>query len=130
MKETSLALDTRNWLPKEDESIEDAKNRATHDFAAGSIEQRKGPPEERINTYIYVLDQNSQLCDEESGKRPTLKWETEADYLENAAFKAMEDWTAKDSSDNLAWFSPPSDRHGYTEADLLCSKKKQRKKKH
>ncbi len=123
IKETSLALNTRNWLPKYGETVEEAKKRTVNDFTAASLEQREAPLEERINTYIYVLDQNSQLCDKESGKRPTLRWETETDHLENTAFEAMEDWAAKDSSGNLAWFSPPSNRHRYTEARLVVLEK-------
>ena len=47
IRETSLALNTRNWLPREGESIEKAINRTTRDFAAASIEQREAAPEER-----------------------------------------------------------------------------------
>ena len=120
-KETPLALDTRNWLPKEGESIEDAKNRTTQDFAAGSIEQREAPFEERINTYSYVLSNKGQLCEPESGKRPALRMIKASDYLENHAFELMEFWAIQKFSKNLAWFSPPDEKHGYTEARLVVS---------
>ncbi|MBU0572784.1 hypothetical protein KKH23_02390 [Patescibacteria group bacterium] len=122
IKETSLALNTRNWLPKEGESVDRARNRATHDFAAASIEQRKAPPEERINTFIYILGKDGQLYDKETGEKPTLRWATETDHLENHAFQIMELWAREGSSENLAWFSPPDDKHGYTEARLVVSK--------
>jgi hypothetical protein len=76
IKETSLALNTKNWLPKEGESIEKARNRTTHDFAAALIEQKEAPPEERIHTYTYILGENGQLSDRETGEKPTLRWTT------------------------------------------------------
>lgn len=119
IKETLLALNTRNWCPKKGEPVKDAKNRATHDLTAASIEQREAPPEERINTYSYVLNKNGQLCDQETGKRPTLRWATESDHLENHAFLQIEHWAKEGLSKNLAWFSPPDGKHGYTEARLM-----------
>ncbi len=127
IKETSLALNTRNWLPKEGESIEKARNRATHDFAAASIEQREAAPEERINTYTYVLGENGQLYDKELGEKPTPRWITESDHLENHAFLAMERWAKEGLSENLAWFSPPDSNHEYTEARLVVSEIKKEK---
>ena len=127
IKETSLALNTRNWLPKEGESIEKARNRATHDFAAASIEQRKAAPEERINTYTYVLGENGQLYDKELGEKPTPRWITESDHLENHAFLEMERWAKEGLSENLAWFSPPDSNHEYTEARLVVSEIKKEK---
>lgn len=121
IKEASLALNTKNWLPKEGESIEKARNRAVHDFAAASIEQREANFEERINTYTYVLGKNGQLYDKETGEKPTLRWTTESDYLENHAFLIMERWAKEDLSNNLAWFSSPDNKHGYTEARLMIS---------
>ena len=131
IKETSLALNTRNWLPKEGESIKDAKNRATQDFAAGSIEQRKGPLEERINVYTYTLGEDGYLYGygKEVDKKPTLKWETKSDYLENHAFLIIERWAGEDSSKYLAWFSPPGNEHGYTETRLVVSEIKKEKEK-
>lgn len=123
MKETSLALNTKNWLPKEGESIKDAKNRATRDLAAGSIEQREGPPEERINTYPYIINNRGQLAEKETDKRPALRWVKESDYLENHGFLLMEHWAKEGFSKNLAWFSPPDEKHGYTEARLVVSER-------
>ena len=125
IKETLLALNTRNWCPKEGESVEDAKNRATHDLAAASIEQRKAPLEERINTYSYVVNNRGQLSEIKTGKRPALRWTTEADHLENHAFMLIEFWAKKGFSKNLAWFSPPSDKHGYTETRLVVSEREE-----
>ena len=127
IKETSLALNTKNWLPKEGESIEKAKNRATHDFAAASIEQKEAAPEEKINAYTYVLGENGQLYDKESGEKPTPRWITESDHLENHAFLAMERWAKEGLSENLAWFSPPNSNHEYTEARLVISEIKKEK---
>ncbi len=121
IKETSLALNTKNWLPKEGESIEKARNRAVHDFASASIEQREANLEERINTYIYVLSKDGRLYDKETNEKPTPRWITESDYLENHAFLIMERWAKEDLSKNLAWFSPPDSNHGYTETRLVVS---------
>lgn len=121
IKETSLALNTKNWLPKKGESIERTRNRATHDFAAASIEQRAANPEERINTYTYVLSENGQLYSEETGEKPTPRWITKSDHLENYAFLIMERWAKEGSSENLAWISPPDNKHGYTETRLVVS---------
>jgi hypothetical protein len=131
IKETSLALNTNNWLLKEGESIEDAKNRTTQDFAAGSIEQREGPPEERINVYTYTLGEDGHLYgyDEEGGKRPALRWEIKSDYLENHAFQIIERWAEEDSSKYLAWFSPPGNEDEYTETRLVISEIKKEKEK-
>ena len=129
IKETSLALNTRNWLPKEGESIDEAKNRATHDFAAASIEQREAPLEERINAYAYILGEDGHVYGygKEAGKRPSLRWETKSEYLENHAFLIMERWAREGSSKNLAWFSPPDNNHGYDETRLVVSEIKKEK---
>ena len=121
IKEISLALDTKNWLPKNGETIEEAKNRAVRDFAAASIEFREAPFEERINPYSYVLNNKGQLCEPKTDKRPSLSWTKESDYLENHAFELMEFWATQKFSKNLAWFSPPDEKHGYTEARLEVS---------
>ncbi len=127
IKETSLALNTKNWLPKEGESIEKARNRATHDFAAASIEQRKANFEERIYIYTYVLGEDGRLYEEDTSEKSTPRWTTESDYLENHAFLIMEHWARERSSENLAWFSPPDNNHGYTEARLVVSEIKKEK---
>ena len=121
IKETSLALNTKNWLPKEGESIEKARNRTTHDFAAASIEQKEAPPEERINTYTYTLNENGQLFSKETGEKPTPRWITKSDHLENHAFLIMERWAKEGPSENLAWISPPDNKHRYTETRLVVS---------
>jgi hypothetical protein len=121
IKETSLALNTKNWLPKEGESIEKARNRTIHDFAAASIEQKEAPPEERINTYTYILGENGQLYNQETGEKPTLRWTTKSDCLENHAFQLIERWAKEGQLEKLAWFSPPDNNHGYTEARLVVS---------
>jgi hypothetical protein len=123
MKEVCLALNTRNWLPKEDESVEDAKNRTIHDLASAAIEQREAPLEERINTYSYILGEKMQLFEKETGNRPVLRWAKESDQLENHAFLLMEHWAKEGFSKNLAWFSPPDEKHGYTETRLVVSER-------
>jgi hypothetical protein len=123
IKETLLAIYNINWCPKKGESVEEAKNRTIHDLAAASIEQREAPLEERINTYSYVLNKNGGLCDQETGKKPTLRRATESDRLENHAFMLIEFWAKEGFSKNLAWFSPPDNKHGYTEARLVISER-------
>lgn len=113
-----LALDTKNWLPKEGESIGQAIDRTVEDFASASIEQREAPPEEKINSEILFLNENGHLYDS-LGKRVKLRWETKSDYLENHAFMAIERWAKEAPSKNLAWVSPPSIEFGYDEARLM-----------
>lgn len=131
IKETLLALNTRNWLPKEGESVKKARSRATHDFAAASIEQKEAAPEEKINAYTYVLSGDGQLYakkdDKTSSVKPTPRWITESDYLENHAFQIMERWAREGLSKNLAWFSPPDNNHGYTETRFVVSELKKEK---
>lgn len=113
-----LALDTRNWLPKEDELIGEAIERTVEDFAAASIEQRESPPEERINTGVLYLNEDGHLYDT-LGNKVKLRWDTKSDYLENHGFLIIERWAREKQSKNLAWISPPSSEFGYSEARLM-----------
>ena len=61
------------------------------------------------------------MCEPETGKRPALRWAKTSDYLENHAFELIEFWAIQQFSKNLAWFSPPDEKHGYTEARLVVS---------
>lgn len=95
-----LALNTKNWLPKEGESTAAALERVTEDFASASIEQREAPPEERINTGVLYFHKDGYLCDQ-FGERVQLRWETRTDYLENHGFTIIKRWAREKSSKKL-----------------------------
>jgi len=114
-----LALDTRRWLPRSNETAAAAKRRAVVDFASALNEQREGNLENRTNFFTLYIKEGKLFHPDFGFLQDYLRNETRIDGLENEAFYRIQDWANLGDPKTLIWISPPSEEVGHTESRFV-----------